>query len=164
MTENCQQQSCSKEQAWYHIFATAPAVFKIPKEQQDILNRSNSWYPAPPANLPQQILDELLQQSERHEPYLTKESPSLDISTSISSFTVTSSPSSDSESHLSGWHSSPVAEKMSTALRPGRSALPPDSSPPIQIPKPNVEMSLDSDSEMETNVPHALWHVSQDLP
>src|SRR5262249_19416970 len=77
--------------------------------------------------------------SERQPKSSTKTSESLspiDIpkshSTTVSEM---SSPSPDSESLLSGWYSSPVAGKTSTALLSDSSTLPPDSSPQVKIPK-----------------------------
>jgi hypothetical protein len=131
---------------WYHIFETTPAVFNIPKRQQDILNRSDSWNPAPPGktfpagNLPREILEEL------QKSYLERQAKSstdtsepllqIDIPKSrLSATSEMSSPSQDSEGQLSGWYSSPVAEKMSITLPPNSSTLLPDSSPEVQIPK-----------------------------
>ena len=223
----------NNEQLWSHIFETTPAAFKIPKRQQDILNRSDSWNPAPPGktfpagNLPREILEELQQSYlERQKKSSTETSQSFpSIDTPKLSFNATSeisSPSSDGESLLSGWHSSPVDKKTSAVLPPDCDSLPPDSSPLITLPKTvaedveentnnvmegdinkmdemmssydrgkedselckeqeeaspqvhkashaafadtDVEMSLASDSDMETSVPHALQQISPDPP
>lgn len=144
-----QPQPCSspkKEQVWYHIFETTPAMFNIPKRQQDILNRSDSWNPAPPGktfpagNLPREILEELqqsyLERQAKSSTETSERPPQIDIPKTHSTPTSEiSSPLQDNESPLSGWYSSPVAEKMSTAPQPDGSTLLLDSSPQAQIPK-----------------------------